>query len=153
MQNELLLHVEQGMTSGCCLGPVHTCRPYWSTFRFGIWSSWELISPYKNVFIQVFVSLMCRIVKDLRSCCKPYNPAAFVKATTRKEKMQAYCFCPMIKYNLDEVSGTFCYCGSGWARRLWEGILDEPVKVEIVKSLTRDDDECTFAVHIPTWGL
>ncbi len=25
-KNELLLHVEQGMTSGCCWGPVHTCR-------------------------------------------------------------------------------------------------------------------------------
>ncbi len=86
----------------------------------------------------------------LYSSKQPYNPVEFSKATTRKEKMQAYCFCPMIKYNLDEVSGTFCYCGSGWSRRLWEGILDKSVKVEIVKSLTRDDDECTFAVHIPT---
>lgn len=89
----------------------------------------------------------------LYSSKQPYNPVAFAKATTRKEKMQAYCFCPMIKYNLDEVSGTFCYCGSGWSRRLWEGILDKPVKVEIVKSLTKDDDECTFAVHLPTLGL
>jgi effector-binding domain-containing protein len=86
----------------------------------------------------------------LYSSKQPYNPTAFAKATTRKEKMEAYCFCPMIKYNLDEVSGTFCYCGSGWSRRLWEGILDKPVKVEIVKSLTRDNDECTFAVHLPT---
>lgn len=86
----------------------------------------------------------------LYSSKQPYNPSAFAKATTRKEKMQAYCFCPMIKYNLDEVSGTFCYCGSGWSRRLWEGILGKPVKVEIVKSLTRNDDECTFAVHLPT---
>lgn len=89
----------------------------------------------------------------LYSSKQPYNPVAFAKATTRKEKMQAYCFCPMIKYNLDEVSGTFCYCGAGWSRHLWEGILDKPVKVEIVKSLTRDDDECTFAVHLPILGL
>lgn len=86
----------------------------------------------------------------LYSSKQPYNPDAFAKATTRKEKMQAYCFCPMIKYNLEEVSGTFCYCGSGWSRRLWEGILSKPVIVEIVKSLTRDDDECTFAVHLST---
>jgi len=85
----------------------------------------------------------------LYSSKQPYNRAAYDKATTRKEKMQAYCFCPMIKHNLDEVSGTFCYCGSGWSRRLWEGILGKPVKVEIVKSLTRDDDECTFAIHLP----
>ncbi|MCK4566109.1 MAG: GyrI-like domain-containing protein, partial [Candidatus Thorarchaeota archaeon] len=43
----------------------------------------------------------------LYSSKQPYNPVAFAKATTRKEKMEAYCFCPMIKYNLDEVSGTF----------------------------------------------
>jgi effector-binding domain-containing protein len=85
----------------------------------------------------------------LYSSKQPYNKAAYDKATTREEKMQAYCFCPMIKYNLDDVSGSFCYCGSGWSRKLWEGILDKPVKVEIIKSLTRDDDECTFAVHLP----
>ncbi|MGY5872654.1 MAG: GyrI-like domain-containing protein [Candidatus Thorarchaeota archaeon] len=85
----------------------------------------------------------------LYSSKQPYNRAAYDKAETREEKMQAYCFCPMIKYNLDEVSGSFCYCGSGWSRKLWEGILGKPVKVEIVKSLTRDDDKCTFAVHLP----
>ncbi|MHA1136075.1 MAG: GyrI-like domain-containing protein [Candidatus Thorarchaeota archaeon] len=85
----------------------------------------------------------------LYSSKQPYNRVAYDKATTREEKMKAYCFCPMIKHNLDEVSGTFCYCGSGWSRRLWEGILGKPVKVEIVKSLTKDDDECTFAVHLP----
>ena len=85
----------------------------------------------------------------LYSSKQPYNKAAYDKAETREEKMRAYCFCPMIRYNLDEVSSSFCYCGSGWARRLWEGILEKPVKVEIVKSLTKDDDECTFAVYLP----
>jgi len=85
----------------------------------------------------------------LYSSKQPNNKAAFDKAETREEKMKAYCFCPMIKHNLDEISGSFCYCGSGWSRRLWEGIIGKPVKVEIVKSLTRDDDECTFAVHLP----
>jgi hypothetical protein len=103
----------------------------------------EVLSGCAHVFPPELISI-------LYSSKQPSNPVEFSKATTRKEKMQAYCFCPMIKYNLDEVSGTFCYCGSGWSRRLWEGILDKSVKVEIVKSLTRDDDECTFAVHIPT---
>jgi effector-binding domain-containing protein len=85
----------------------------------------------------------------LYSSKQPYNREAYDKATTREEKMKAYCFCPMIKHNLVEMSGSFCYCGSGWSRRLWEGILSKPVKVEIVKSLTKGDDECTFAVHLP----
>ncbi len=85
----------------------------------------------------------------LYSSKEPANKVAYEKATTRKEKMQAYCFCPTIRHNLDEVSSTFCYCGSGWARRLWEGILARPVKVEIVESLTKGDDQCSFAVHLP----
>lgn len=85
----------------------------------------------------------------LYSSKQPYNKAAFDKAKTREEKMKAYCFCPMIKNNLDEIIGSFCYCGSGWSRRLWEGILEKPVTVKIVKSLTKDDDECIFAVHLP----
>ena len=86
----------------------------------------------------------------LYSSKAPYNKDAIEKATTREEKMRAYCFCPMIKFHLDEVSGSFCYCGSGWARRLWEGILEKSVRVDIMKSLTKGDDECTFAVHLPT---
>lgn len=85
----------------------------------------------------------------LYSSKQPYNREAYDKAKTREERMKAYCFCPMIKHNLAEMSSSFCYCGSGWARRLWEGILEKPVRVEIVKSLTKDDDECTFAVHLP----
>ncbi len=124
----------------------------------------ELIAKMRNVFVEtnsvddVLEAMAAagnypkftREGNVLYSSKQPYNPVAFAKAITRKEKMEAYCFCPMIKYNLDEISGTFCYCGSGWSRRLWEGILDKPVKVEIVKSLTRDDDECTFAVHLST---
>jgi effector-binding domain-containing protein/predicted hydrocarbon binding protein len=85
----------------------------------------------------------------LYSSKQPYNPEAFAKATTREERMKAYCFCPMIKHSLDHISESFCYCGSGWVRRLWEGILEENVQVEIVKSLTKGDGECRFAVHLP----
>lgn len=85
----------------------------------------------------------------LYSSKQPYNPQAFAKATSHKEKMQAYCYCPMIKYDLDYIRESFCYCGSGWVRRLWEGILGESVRVELVKTLTKGDDECTFAIHLP----
>ena len=85
----------------------------------------------------------------LFSSKQPSNPKAFAEAKTQKEKMQAYCFCPMIKYDLDDISESFCYCGSGWVKRLWEGILGLHIRVEIVKSLTKGDDECQFAVHLP----
>jgi len=85
----------------------------------------------------------------LYSSKQPCNPEAYAKATTREEKVEAFCFCPMIRHNLDDISESFCYCGSGWVRRLWEGIIRENVQVEIVKSLTKGDEVCRFVVHLP----
>ncbi len=80
---------------------------------------------------------------------RPANPEELEKAKTDAERRRANCFCPLIRDNLDKISHTFCYCGSGWVRRLWEGILGEPVRVEIVKSLAKGDDTCQFAIHLP----
>ncbi len=80
----------------------------------------------------------------------PRDPAAFAKATTRKEKLESYCFCPMIRNFLDqEIPESFCYCGAGWVRKQWEGVFQERIKIELVKSLPKGNDECQFAIHIP----
>jgi len=79
----------------------------------------------------------------------PANKAALEKATTREERMKATCFCPLLKDMWDEMPGTFCYCAAGWPRRLFEGILEQPVKVEVSKALTKGDDYCEFAIHLP----
>ena len=55
----------------------------------------------------------------------------------------------MVRGHLDELSPTFCYCGTGWYRRPWEGILDQPVRVELVQSLLKGDDVCQVAIHLP----
>jgi predicted hydrocarbon binding protein len=44
---------------------------------------------------------------------------------------------------------SFCYCGAGWYRRQWEGAIDRPVTIEIVKSILKGDDVCQFAIHLP----
>jgi len=49
----------------------------------------------------------------------------------------------------DEMPETFCYCSAGWPRRLFEGILEMPLKIEVVKALTKGDDYCEFAIHLP----
>ena len=71
------------------------------------------------------------------------------KAETAAEKRRAYCHCNMIKNHLDEMNATFCYCGAGWYRQLWEGILERPVRIELVKSLVKGDDVCQVAIHLP----
>jgi effector-binding domain-containing protein len=83
----------------------------------------------------------------------PFNPEGYVNAVTPAERRKAYCHCPFVQPYLDEIpsrlSPTFCYCGAGWYRQLWEGILGQPVKIEHVETLLRGNDQCTLTITLP----
>jgi effector-binding domain-containing protein len=79
----------------------------------------------------------------------PANPTAYNEAKTDAERRRAYCFCPLIRDCLDETPKIFCNCSAGWPKQIWEGILERPLKIEIVQSLTKGDDTCEFAIHLP----
>jgi effector-binding domain-containing protein len=79
----------------------------------------------------------------------PANPTAYKEAKTDAERRRAYCFCPLIRDCLDETPKIFCNCSAGWPKQIWEGILERPLKVDIVHSLTQGDDTCEFAIHLP----
>lgn len=79
----------------------------------------------------------------------PADPQAHEQAKTPEEKRAAYCFCPIIRANLDKgMPVSYCYCGSGWFRQQWEAAIDQPVTVEVLQSVLRGDDVCQFAVHL-----
>jgi len=80
---------------------------------------------------------------------KPLDQKAFDEAKTEEEKRRAFCHCPMVRNNIEEMNPTFCWCGAGWYRQYWEGILGRPVKMEFLRSLTRGDDACELAIHLP----
>ena len=83
----------------------------------------------------------------------PFDPEGYKKGATEVERRRAYCHCAFVRPYLDQVpsrmSPTFCWCGSGWYRRLWEGILDEPVKIEHVETLLQGNDGCTLTITLP----
>lgn len=80
----------------------------------------------------------------------PRDPQAYAAAKTELERRSAYCFCPLIRHQLDQgMPVAFCYCGSGWYRRQFEGAIGRPVTIEIVASVLRGDDVCRFAIHLP----
>jgi hypothetical protein len=69
-----------------------------------------------------------------------------------EERRQLYCHCPRIRQVLktsQSISPTYCYCGAGFYKGMWEEILQEPVEVEVLKSVLAGDDVCTIAVHLP----
>ncbi len=83
----------------------------------------------------------------------PYDPDGYANAATPAERRRAYCHCPFVHPYLDELSArlspTFCFCGAGWYRRLWEGILGQPVKIEQVETLLKGHDQCTMTITLP----
>jgi hypothetical protein len=83
----------------------------------------------------------------------PFNPEGYANARTPAEKRKAYCHCSFVHPYLDEIparlSPTFCYCGAGWYRRLWEGILGKPVIIEHVETLLKGNDQCTLTITLP----
>jgi effector-binding domain-containing protein len=125
----------------------------------------ELIPPMRDVYkstgsvdavIEAMVSkggfypkLLRREGSIIYSEKGPSNPTAYKEAKTEAEKRRAYCFCPLIRDSLDETPEIFCNCSAGWPKQLWEGILEQPLKVDIVQSLTKGDEICEFAIHLP----
>lgn len=80
----------------------------------------------------------------------PYDVKSYEKAKTETEKRKSYCHCMLVRRHLEEgISPTFCYCGTGWYRQYWEGVLGKPVKIEVLKSLLKGDDHCELAIHLP----
>jgi effector-binding domain-containing protein len=83
----------------------------------------------------------------------PFNLEGYANATTLAERRKAYCHCPFVHPYLEvipaKLSPTFCYCGAGWYRRLWEGILGQPVKIEYRETLLRGNEQCVFTITLP----
>jgi hypothetical protein len=83
----------------------------------------------------------------------PFDGQAYQKAITPIEKRQAYCHCAFVRPYLTEsparISPTFCWCGAGWYRRLWEGILGQPIQVEHIETLVKGNDGCTLVITLP----
>jgi hypothetical protein len=77
------------------------------------------------------------------------------KAEDPVVKRAAACHCPVVKAAIlagEEVSFTFCSCGTGWFKPLWEAIVEAPVKVVCEGSVLRGDDSCKFAIYLPEEG-
>jgi hypothetical protein len=106
-------------------------------------SSWKGLSYYEYPKREGNIIYVTKI---------PYNPKGFREATDPASKHASYCHCALVRPAIRDgtpVSPTFCLCGSGWYKTLWEGVLGKPVRVEIVKTVSQGADCCTFAIHLP----
>jgi len=77
------------------------------------------------------------------------NREAFDQATTDADRRIAYCHCEFARGSKGDIPETHCYCGGGWYKRIFEGILERKVEMRLLKSVMRGDDICQFAVIVP----
>ena len=76
----------------------------------------------------------------------------YMQETDPEKKRALYCHCPRIREAIKsgtKISLTYCYCGAGFYRGIWEYILQQSVKVEVLESVLRGDDVCKIEIHLP----
>jgi hypothetical protein len=76
----------------------------------------------------------------------------YMNETDRVRKRAIYCHCPRVRDALKrgvQISPTYCYCGAGFYKGIWEEILQQPVKVEVLESVMKGDDVCKIAISLP----
>ncbi|HPF32470.1 MAG TPA: hypothetical protein PK907_05570 [Candidatus Sabulitectum sp.] len=65
-------------------------------------------------------------------------------------RREIYCHCPRVNRALEQgipVPDTYCLCGAGFYRDIWETITGKPVRVEVLRSVMNGDDTCSIAVY------
>lgn len=76
---------------------------------------------------------------------------AYMNETDPQKKRQYYCHCPrvreIIKYG-ETLPKTYCYCGAGFYKSIWEEILQKPVQVEVLDSVLDGGEACKIAIHL-----
>lgn len=79
----------------------------------------------------------------------------YVKEIDPEIKRQYYCHCPRVREAVktsERISPTYCYCGAGFCKGIWEEILQEPVEVEVLESVLAGGEVCRIAIHLPSDG-
>jgi hypothetical protein len=83
----------------------------------------------------------------------PYMTKEYLDETDEQMKQYYACHCAWareaIKMGNKGVSPAFCYCSAGFTKMPWEAALNQPLEVEMVKSVLKGDLECSFIVHLP----
>jgi hypothetical protein len=77
--------------------------------------------------------------------------AEYFKENDRERKKQLYCHCPRVRDSIGigpQISSTYCYCGAGFYKAIWEYILERQVDVEVLESVLAGGDVCRIAVHL-----
>ena len=75
----------------------------------------------------------------------------YLQETDPEKKRQYYCHCPRVRDVLrggETISTTYCYCGAGFYKGIWQEILQRSVEVEVLESVLQGDAVCKIAIYL-----
>ena len=81
----------------------------------------------------------------------PKDFKAYLASDDAVERRYLYCHCPRLREAVRSgipVPRSYCYCGAGYYRALWEYILGRRVRVEVTESVLSGDERCAFTVSV-----
>ena len=76
----------------------------------------------------------------------------YMNETDPEIRRQYYCHCPRVREAVKDnlmISSTYCYCGAGFYKGIWEEILQRPVEVEVLETVLSGSEVCKIAIHLP----
>ncbi len=83
----------------------------------------------------------------------PYLTKQFLHEADKRKRRYYYCHNPWIREALKDedqpINPLFCGCSAGYFRNFWEAVLNQPVIVEVIRSVIKGDEICEFALHLP----
>ncbi len=68
------------------------------------------------------------------------------------ERRKLYCHCPRVRDGVGDAPHlpvNYCYCGAGFYQGIWETILQEKVRVELLESVIMGGNVCKISIHLP----
>jgi predicted hydrocarbon binding protein len=76
---------------------------------------------------------------------------AYLRESDPQRKRELYCHCPRVRGVVAmglSLPDEYCCCGAGFYQGIWEEILQRHIHVEVVHSVLRGDDVCTFDISL-----
>ncbi|MBI9042990.1 MAG: hypothetical protein JEZ06_00820 [Anaerolineaceae bacterium] len=77
---------------------------------------------------------------------------AYMEESDPAKKRAYYCHCPRVRNalnNNETLPEIYCYCGGGFYQGIWEEILQQPVRIKLLKSVMNGNDVCQFEILLP----
>lgn len=159
--------VRKKILNGCsCIHPIAKLKPIKDQFALDHDSSkahamlqklfeselkeMEIDQKFKDEINKRDFGIAGRKVRDIIVVKKiPNEIENYFNSKDIKQKRASYCHCPIIKkiiQNDKQISETYCNCGAGYYKGIWEYITDKEVRVDVLETVLKGNDSCKFSI-------